>query len=394
MNPYEVARIPRLVFGPGRLGELPDLVAPFGRRILVVTGSGSLDRSGTFHRMKEALEAAGARVHRASVAGEPSPEFVDETAGRFRGAVDAVVAVGGGSALDAGKAIAAMLTRDGSVADYLEGVGTLRHDGVRLPLVAVPTTAGTGSEATKNAVLSRVGSGGFKRSLRAEGLVPDVALLDPELTVGCPGPVTAACGLDAFTQLLEALTSPACGPFIEVLALDGIERLGRVLERVVGMAEGVIPEDGEARGEALYASYLSGIALASAGLGIVHGLASPLGGRFRIPHGVACGTLLAPATAANVRALRRTSAGATVALGRYAEAGRRALGQSDLPENAAIDSLLALLESWSDRFGLPRLAVFGIGPDDLPALSLAAGQKTNAVRLEQVEVSGILQARI
>ncbi len=390
---FDAGRLPRLVFGAGRFSELAPLVGRLGRNALVVTGGRSLAASGKLERAQAALRASGIAVRHAAVSGEPSPEFIDETADACRGHVDVVVAIGGGSALDAGKAIAAMIPHEGSVADYLEGVGTRVHDGRRVALVAVPTTAGTGSEATKNAVVSRVGEQGYKKSLRAEGLVPDVALLDAELTMECPAPVVAACGLDAFTQLLESYLSPTASPFTDALAIDGIERLSGVLESVVAMATGDVPEDAGTRGEALYAAYLSGVCLANAGLGIVHGLASPLGARFPIPHGVACGTLLAPATAANVAALRRSGTDPR-ALAKFAAVGRRVLGNPDLDDAFSIDAFLALLADWVERFGMARLSEFGVGEEHLDALAASAGQKTNAVALSRDAIAGILRSRL
>ncbi len=388
MKPFQFAANPRLVFGAGRIALLPDLAASLGSTVLIVTGA-SFRSSDRWDRLLEGLDRKKIRAFHYPVSGEPSPETVDTAVRDFRSkAVHAVVSIGGGSAIDAGKAISAMLPLEGSVVDYLEGVGTKKHDGVKAPFIACPTTAGTGSEATKNAVLSRIGKNGFKKSLRHDSLVPDIALVDPELTLGCPEAVTAAGGLDALTQLLESFCSPESSPMTDALALEGLSRVRSGLIRATQSG----PEDLEARSNMSLAAYLSGLTLANAGLGVVHGIASVMGGLFEIPHGVICGTLLAAATDTNMAACRRT--GADGALAKFANAGRVLSGKSGLDDAAALEALSAILNEWTEILEIPRLGELGIKPADTAAIAAAVTAKNNAAPLEKTEIAEILARRI
>ena len=212
-------------------------------------------------------------------------------------AIDAVIGIGGGSALDAAKAIAGLLKPGNSVMDHLEGVGPeLPYRGPATPFIAVPTTAGTGSEATKNAVLSLAGQ--FKKSFRDDQLVAEWAIVDPDLLATCPPHLIAADGMDAFTQLLESFVSTRANPMTDALARSGIMA---VKDSLLSLYR---EQSATAREKMAYASLLSGICLAQTGLGSVHGLAAPLGAFFPIPHGVACGTLVATATAVNIAAMK------------------------------------------------------------------------------------------
>jgi alcohol dehydrogenase class IV len=300
-----------------------------------------------------------------------------------------VAALGGGSVLDAGKAVSAMLCEQGAVVDFLEGVGTgAELSGRKTPFVAIPTTAGTGSEATKNAVLSRVGPGGFKKSLRHEALVPDVALVDPALAVSCPPEVTAACGMDAFTQLLEAYTSTKASSFTDGLVEEALRRAGASLVAAC-TTHGA---DVSVRADLAYAALVSGIALANAGLGIVHGLASPIGASFDIPHGVVCGTLVGEATRMNVERLEAVDP-LGAGLRRYAAAGRL-LGAPDGDDRAAVAHLLDTLDRWTAELGIPTLGAYGVTREDVAALVRGAGLKNNPVPLEAEQIERIVVRRL
>ena len=227
-------RVPVIHFGAGKLAMLPKLASRYGDSVLLVTGSASFARSVHCSSLMRGLADAGIRLAVEAVSGEPSPAFVDDVVARHRAKLPAcVIAIGGGSAIDAGKAISAMLAQEGSVRDFLEGMETRTHDGRKVPFIAVPTSSGTGAEATKNAVLSEVGPGGFKRSLRHDNFVPDIALVDPALTLSCPAPVTSACGLDALTQLLEAYVSTQASPMTDALALSGLQAVASGFVRAV-----------------------------------------------------------------------------------------------------------------------------------------------------------------
>ncbi len=300
--PFSIARLPRIEFGAGGIKKLPDLIAQYGNRVLLVTGQRSFPESPHWRTLLAALEKAGVDWAQVRINDEPSPQNVDEAVRQFHGKDFTVVAgIGGGSVLDAAKAIAGLLPVGDSVMDYLEGVGPEKpYQGPALPFIAVPTTAGTGSEATKNAVLSVRGPNGFKKSFRDDQLVPQYALLDPDLLASCPPAQIAANAMDALTQLLESYVSIKANPFTDALAESGLRAVRDGLfawyENGGNAAEG--------RTQMAYAALLSGVCLAQTGLGSVHGLASPLGAFFPIPHGVVCGTLVGAATRVNLAALR------------------------------------------------------------------------------------------
>ena len=306
--------------------------------------------------------------------------------------IDVVIGIGGGSALDAAKAIAGLLKPGNSVMDHLEGVGPeLPYAGPATPFIAVPTTAGTGSESTKNAVLSVQGRGGFKKSFRDERLVAEYALVDPDLLATCPPPVIAANGMDAFTQLLESYVSSRAGPLTDSLAWGGMKAARDGL-----LALHADASNATARERMAYAAMVSGITLAQVGLGSVHGLAAPLGAFFPIPHGVACGTLLATATRINIEALR-TREPTHPALEKYAQVGRLLSKQGQLESESAHAALVDMLETWTRKLALPTLAHFGVAKSDLPhivANSRGSSMKTNPILLDDEEISAILEARI
>ena len=388
---FDFYRTPRLVFGPGRVKELGQIAASYGSKVLVVTGGDSLDRTGNWKKCEESLKRASVRFRRYRFSGEPSPDIVDSAVKEFTPLpVDAVVAVGGGSVMDCAKAVAALLPLGEPVTPYLEGVGTKTHPGRTLPLIAVPTTAGTGSEATKNAVISNVGRQGFKKSLRHDNFTPVCAIVDPELTLPCPPRVTAACGMDAFTQLLESYVSPQASPVTDALALSGIEL----------MAPALIPASTDQGGDIglrsslSYAAFLSGVTLANAGLGIIHGLAAPLGGLVPIPHGIVCATLLAEACRVNIKRLRVLRGQEDLMLAKFARLGRIVSGAGDAHLSAACDMLLRTLDTWTEQLSIPRLGAYGVSESDLDALATQAGQKNNPIQLELDDIRAILRARL
>ncbi|MBN2430265.1 MAG: iron-containing alcohol dehydrogenase [Acidobacteria bacterium] len=390
---FRFAHTPRILFGAGTFARLPEVLAGFGRSALIVTGSRSLAESGRLSEFLLALSERGVAAATVAVQGEPSTELVDQiVTGHGQPLPDVVAAIGGGSVLDTGKAVSAMLPSGESVTDYLEGVGHGRpHPGRKVPLVAVPTTAGTGSEATKNAVISRVGrDGGFKKSLRHDRFVPDVALVDPELAMSCPPHITAACGLDAFTQLLESYVSTAASPLTDALAWSGLARLKDSLIPALREGRRNLPS----RAGMAYAALLSGITLTNAGLGVVHGLASPLGAAFPIPHGVVCGTLVGVATRTNVDRILARPEKYPQALEKYARVGRLLAGhRSETPADDC-RRLLMIIDRWVRETVMPRLGDYGIGADDLDSLAAAAGIKNNPVPLDKIDLRRLLSARL
>lgn len=370
---FEFAAPRRIVFGAGRVDELHGIAAALGRRALLVTG-GDPQRVAP---VRDQLEAGGLACEVYAVRGEPTVAVAEEAADRARVAgCDVVVSVGGGSVIDTGKAAAALSQVYGPTLAYLEVVGEGRPlDGEPLPHVALPTTAGTGSEATRNAVLG-VPDQRVKVSLRDAAMVPQVALVDPELAIGVPPSVTAASGLDALTQLVEPLTSHRATPMTDALCREALPRIARSLRRAV--TDGA---DLDARADMALASLHSGLALANAGLGAVHGLAGPLGGVSEAPHGAVCGRLLPVTTEVNVRALRERAPDSP-ALTRYREVAALLTGDPA----AVIEDGIAWMHALVDDLDVPGLDAYGLGDDDLGLVSEAAA-RASSMRGNPIELS-------
>jgi alcohol dehydrogenase class IV len=393
--PFAISRLPRILYGRGRINEIPALTASFGTTALIVTGQQSFCHSSRWTEFTSGLDHLNIRRLHLTVNGEPSPRLVDQSVSNLRGeGIDVVVAIGGGSVLDAAKAIAGLLPHGNSVMDHLEGVGkNVPYHGPATPFIAVPTTAGTGSEATKNAVLSVQGRHGFKKSFRDECLIPEYAVIDPDLLDTCPPSLIAADGMDAFTQLLESYVSSKANPFTDALAWSG---MAAVKQGLFSAFEGKEPEAADGRAAMAYASLLSGITLAQVGLGSVHGLASPLGAYFPIPHGVVCGTLVAAATEVNINAMQVRQPG-NPALKKYAHTGRLLSGKDELNEAAALDALCSWLKDCSEQLHLPRLGDYGISESDFPLIvanSRGSSMQTNPIVLTDEEIESILHQRL
>jgi alcohol dehydrogenase class IV len=397
MNPFELALPARVLFGCGRFQEAGRLVREWGQCALVVTGR-STHRA---ERLLELLHQAGVRGALFPVAGEPTTSAVEhgvETARRQN--VDSVIGFGGGSAVDAAKAIAGLATNAGDLLDYLEVIGRGKPlEKPPLPFIAIPTTAGTGAEATRNAVLASPAHR-VKVSLRSPLMLPKVALVDPDLTQGVPPGITAATGLDTLTQLIEALVSSRANPLTDSLCRDGIARATRALPLAFAQASldaGALtrtdPIYASAREEMALASLWSGIALANAGLGAVHGFAGPLGGMFDAPHGAICAALLPEVMQANIRALRQR-APTHPALERYTEIARLITRQPEVTAEQGVDAVRRLCA----RLGIASLGRFGVTFDKAPALVASArrasSMQANPVLLSDEELTGILERSI
>jgi alcohol dehydrogenase class IV len=363
----------RIRFGDGVASELPSIVAEMGGPVFLVTGSDP-NRPAAVVAGLERLGVAG-RWH---VKGEPTVELAIRggAAARESGAA-LVVAVGGGAVLDAGKAIAALARNPGDPLEFLEVIGRGRPLVERpLPVIAVPTTSGTGSEATRNAVLSSP-EHRLKVSLRSPWMMPRVAVVDPRLTWTMPESVTAASGLDALTQLLEPFVCAKSNCMTDALCREGLSRVGQAFARVLKD-----PLDAEARAEMAWCSLAGGQALANAGLGVVHGFAGPIGGMFGIAHGIVCAALLAPGTAANIAALEARSPHHPV-LGRYDEAMRRLSGS----EAADRHGLAPWLERLVGTAGIPRLSALGLNTDSWAEV-VAAAQGASSMRANPIVLTG------
>ncbi len=382
---FEFATAQRIVFGPGTARQVGVMAAELGRRPLVVTGRDP----ARAERVLAALREKGMVPEVFPVAEEPSVELVVSGLARAREpGCDMVVACGGGSALDAGKAIAAMMTNPGDLLDYLEVIGRGKTLSLApAPFIAIPTTAGTGSEATRNAVLASA-EHGVKVSLRSPLMLPRVALVDPELTYGLPAAATAATGLDALTQLLEAYVCSRPNPLVDALCRDGLRRAGRSLQTACRE-----PDNAAAREDMSLAALLGGIALANAGLGAVHGFAGPIGGMFPAPHGAVCAALLPQVCRVNIRALRERQP-ASQSLARYAEIAVLLTGHQNAPPEAGVEYLTELVAD----LRVPGLRAYSLsaadGPQVVEKARHASSMKANPIVLTAEELTEILQAAI
>lgn len=379
---FEFATAGKIVFGCGVSAQLPDRVKSFGNRGIVLTGQDSRRHAAIL----DSLIAAGVSVETYPISGEPTVTTVAEaidTARKSRSQV--VVGLGGGSVIDAAKALAAMLTNPGTIEDYLEVVGAGKSITVpAAPCIAVPTTAGTGSEVTRNSVLG-VPDRKVKVSMRSPMMLPQVALVDPQLTLALPPEVTSSTGLDAITQLLEAFVCTRANPMTDAVCREGLRRGGRSLLRAWRD-----PKDIAAREEMSLAALFSGIALANAGLGAVHGLAGPLGGTIAAPHGAICARLLPRVVQANVDALRNQGKG-SAALARYDEVSALLTGDPD----ARCDQLIEWIDDLCRQVMIPGLSRYGLTEDNFPALVESAqrssSMKANPIALTPETLTAILR---
>jgi alcohol dehydrogenase len=386
---YTLPGKPEIVFGAGTFTLLPGLIKPYGTNALVVMGSRSFQDSKYREMLQEGLLLNGIRFIITQISHEPTPQMIDKVTDLYRNEdIEVVVAIGGGSVLDAGKAISAMLPREDSVIRYLEDVGEKVHDGQKVPFIAVPTTSGTGSEATKNAVICQHGEKGFKKSLRHDRFIPEVALVDPELTVSCPQLLTAQCGLDAFSQLLEGFTSTQATLVTDSLALPALVCAGRSLVHACNDGGDI-----KARTDMAYASLVSGIVLANAGLGLIHGLASAIGGLYDIPHGVICGTLLGVINRLNINKLISQDR-ESVYLIKYAETGRIFCGEVNRSTEYYALYLADKLDELVESLHIPKLGTIGAADPDMEKIISLSGHKNNPVKLTDEEIITALSQRI
>jgi alcohol dehydrogenase len=344
--------------------------------------------SGRWTPLTGQLNRAGQRFKALSIRGEPTAEAIDAMAAEYRKMpVNVVVSIGGGSVIDCGKAVSAMLAGEGSVKDYLEDVGTKKPSGAKIPFIAIPTTAGTGSEATRNAVLCDRKEG-YKKSLRHDAYVPDVALVDPALTLTLPPPLTVSCGLDAVSQLIESYTSTRANDFTDSLALKALSLA----------SESLLPlcldrgKDIALREKMSYAALVLGITLSQAGLGAVHGIAGPLGGLCPVPHGVVCGKLLFPVMTFVIKKIIDEKN--IAAQKRFADIGRIFTGHAgDSGQNDIFycNQFLGVLSQWTQTIRLPQLSCFGMTAALMDRIISFADSKNSPAALSPKEMKVVLE---
>jgi alcohol dehydrogenase class IV len=380
MFSFEFAKAGRISFGAGKLNSLAEQLKEGVKHLLLVRGRSS----DAIPRVREILSARDVQLSEFEVHGEPTVELVRAGTEAARGC-DGLIGLGGGSVLDAGKAIAILATNPGDVLDYLEVIGkgeTLTR--APLPYVAIPTTAGTGTEVTRNAVIESPAHG-VKVSLRSPLMLPGLALVDPELTYSLPPAVTASTGLDALTQLIEPFVSVKANPMTDAICREGIRHAARALRQAYENGG-----DQEARERMSLASLFGGLALANAALGAVHGFAGPLGGMLHAPHGALCARLLPLVMEANLKALREREPGHPT-LRRYTEIAQ--ILTTD-PDATASDGVTWVSELVRD-LNIPSLSTYGLGREHFPEVVektlKASSTKGNPVLLTEAELTGILE---
>ncbi len=379
---FEFATANQIIFGPGTAKQFVDYAGGMGRQAMLVTGKNA-ERADF---LVDQLESQGIYVTRFSVTSEPTTTIANSGSQKAREVgCDIVIGFGGGSVIDTGKVIAALLTNSGDLMDYLEVIGQGQPlKKVPVPYIAVPTTAGTGSEVTRNAVLDS-SEHGVKVSMRSPLMLPRLAIIDPELTYSMPPAVTAGTGLDALTQLIESFVSIGSSPITDGICREGMKRVSQSLERAYRDGD-----DREARENMSLASLFGGLALANAKLGAVHGIAGSFGGTFKAPHGAVCGRLLPYVIETNVDALRKRSPDSW-ALDRYEEIARILAGN----RNANAGEAIKWVKDLCSVLNAPPLSEYGLTEADFPALNSksqkASSMKGNPIQLTEEELELILK---
>lgn len=382
-------RPPKIVFGSGSIRKLPGLCAGLGTRILLITGGRSFSQQPVAEEVLNQLEMKGFSIFHSLIDHEPTPVDVDAVVDQYRSfPPDAVVGIGGGSTIDMAKAVSAMIVIGEPVTQYLEGIGTCKHNGSKLPCIAIPTTAGTGSEATANAVITLTGAGGFKRSLRHENFVPDLALVDSSLTHSCSPKITAWTGMDAFTQLIESFLSTRANRMTDSLAIEAIGMVGRNL--VCAVEQG---DHSEARSQMSYAAMVSGIVLANAGLGLVHGFAAAIGSRFQVPHGLVCATMMSVVNRANMERLSKEP-DKSVYLEKYITLGKVLSARNDKKGSWYASFALDFLDRLTDSLPIGKLGEYGVEEGDLEILAANSDHKNNPVVFAPDSLMAMLRSRL
>jgi len=379
---FEFATAARIIFGCGKISEVAPIAKQMGDRALVICGK-NLGRVGTFLDMLAAQEVEYITFQ---VIDEPTIRIVEEGINLARQIdCDFVIGIGGGSVIDTGKVIAALFTNHGKLFDYLEVIGCGKKL-TRKPaqFIAIPTTSGTGAEVTRNAVL-KSSEHGIKVSMRSPLMLPDLTVVDPELTYSMPCSVTASTGLDALTQLIEAFVTKKANPLTDSICREGIKRAARSLKQAY-----LNGNDRNARNDMSIASLFSGMALANAGLGAVHGFAGPLGGIFPAPHGVICARLLPFVMEANIRTLKTQPSNSPV-LVRFDEIAKILTGKSDAIAEDGMEWVLSICK----MLKVQSLSKYGLKEEDFPAIieksRKASSMEGNPVHLSNKDLTQILK---
>jgi alcohol dehydrogenase class IV len=378
---FEFATAGRILFGPDTFNDVEQIVLGLGKRALIVRGRNP-ERT---KRLEGMLRAANIDCYSFEVHDEPVIEQIERGVNQARQLeVGVVIGFGGGSAIDSAKAIAVLATNPGSILEYLEVIGKGKPLSVpSLPCVAIPTTAGTGAEVTRNSVLASPEER-VKVSLRSPYLLPRVAVVDPKLTIELPPSVTASTGMDALTQLIEPYVCVRSNPITDGLCIEGMRRVARSLRTAFEQGEEIA-----AREDMALASLFGGFSLANSGLGAVHGFAAPIGGMFQAPHGAICAALLPHVMDVNIRAIRQRAAGNAV-LGRYDAIGAILTGF----ERGTSSDGVRWVKELCKELRIPGLRTYGVAEADVPVLvekaANASSMKANPVLLTAEELAEAL----
>lgn len=381
---FESAVPTRIIFGCGSLARVPELVAKSGKNVLIVTGKGKRNA----RELAERLSQTGIISHFFSIQSEPTTTDIENAVSVvLSNNCDVIVGLGGGSVIDAAKATAALAANKGDIIDYLEVIGKGKAiTNEPLPFIAVPTTAGTGAEVTRNAVIKSE-EFNVKVSLRSDKMFPAYAVIDPLLTLELSPEITAYTGIDALTHLLETYVSAKSNPFIDMICSEGLHRIAVSLEPA--FQDG---SDIDARVTMAFAAMLGGIALANGKLGAVHGFAGPIGGMFPAPHGAVCACLLPAVMDVNISALRQT--GMSDVLAKYDQLAKWLTGKA----NATAEDGLVWLKELVVKMKIPSLSSFGVQQSDFSILAekamVASSMKGNPVVLSKEQLIQILELSV
>lgn len=386
---FQFVRLPDIHFGRGKYTMIPNLMKEFGNRILVITGATIFLESSHWEVISELLDLHGFEYYHSIVDHQPTPKTIDFITNEYRGqGVKAILAIGGGSVLDTGKAVAAMLAHRGSVREYIDEVGEKNHPGYSLPLVAVPTTAGTGSETTKYAYISEVGPNGFKKALQHSRFVPKLAVIDPELYVTCSPQITAYTGMNTLSQLMSAYVSLDANLLTDTLAFKGLANINRCLKIAYQNGKNLPARSGMG-----YASMISGVSTSNTGFGLVRGLAEAIGAKYDIKHSILTATLLAASTEKTIKELRKHYDDDNPSLNKYSAIGRLYSKRKGRSKSYYVDNLVDTLYKQTEQFEIPRLSALGVREDDLVAIAEKTQFYNNPMPLLGENVLKVLKRR-
>ncbi len=389
MKPFHLKMPSEIIFGEGKIEELPEAISKFGNQALIITGEHSLFKSGNADRIFDILNNRQIKVTHQKISGEPTVELIDYLCDLYADCnADVIVGIGGGSVLDTAKAISVMLTEEGSVSEYIESIGNRTLSGKNIPLICVPTTAGTGSEATNNAVIAEYSPRTFKRSLRNDAMIPDIAIIDPELTLHSTFPVTANSGIDTFCQLLEAYTSTKSNAFTDAITLQGFRLISQNLVPVCTSSA----EDIKVRSKVSYAALLSGIGIMNSSVTVIHGFASAIGGRYPIPHGAICGAMLLGCTLTNMRKAQKYALNDDTTV-RFAKLGSILSGiEYDYDKHdVLLRAVTEEIKTIGSKIKLQSLSQLGVRKDDFYNIVSDTRLNGNPIPLTETDLMEILE---